>query len=48
VQVCKDNYTCSHALISTNSINHLIKIIVLEGHKHTEVMDDSCTQPSSW
>ena len=31
--------------ISTNSINHLIKVIVLEGPKHTEVTDDCCTQP---
>jgi len=35
----------SHTLIRTNSINHPIKIIVLEGPKHTEVMDDCRTQP---
>jgi len=44
--VSLQRYLNSRALISTNtgSINHLIKVIVLEGPKHT-VTDDSRTQP---
>jgi len=40
-----DYYYYYCALISTNSINYLIKVIVLEGPKHTEVTDDCRTQP---